>query len=115
MATKREHEPGPIRRPSRPYGKLALTCSCGTRVTSTNTRTDDGIWSAFRQHVNRVQIKEHKAREFERLATVQMLTEEIAKAALHLAKLSNPVQLAKLEDGLRLTLAELEEAATYHG
>jgi hypothetical protein len=112
---KREHEPGPIRRPSRPYGKLAMTCSCGKRVTSTNTYTDDGIWSAFRQHVDRAQKAAHKARERERLATVEQLTGDIAKAALHLARLSDPTQLAKLEDGLRRTLMELEEAATYHG
>lgn len=109
MAEKREHVPGTIVRPTSRYGKLRMRCSCGRLVTSTNTYTDDGIWSAFRQHVDRSQKAAHKAAERERLATVRMLTEQIAAAALHAARLSTPTELAKLEDGLRLTLLELEE------
>jgi hypothetical protein len=108
--TKREHVPGPTRSPAGSYGKWALRCSCGKRVTSTGGQIT--LWDAYRKHVARAQARAHKQRTE---GAVPQLTEQISAAALHLAKRSTPEQLAKLEDGLRTTLLELEEAATYYG
>jgi hypothetical protein len=41
--------------------------------------------------------------------TVQTLTREIARGALHLAQRCTPAKLARLEDELRMVLLRLEE------
>ena len=44
--------------------------------------------------------------------TVQTLTREIARSALHLAQRCTPAELARLEDELRMVLLRLEDGET---
>jgi hypothetical protein len=50
-----------------------------------------------------------REREPDTYAVVKMLTREIGKSALHLAKQLTPEQRARLEEELRLVLLRIEE------